>query len=334
MRRTPLDRVRAGAFFLAGVSVVAVIGHRYLHAETWLESLYWFVITVSGVGYTENSQVSDAMQAFTIVVILIGMSAAIYTVGGLIQMVFEGEVDRALGVRRMTRGIERLRGHVILCGFGRMGHLLAKDLTQQGQQVLVVDSNTDNIADAQHLDYLVLAGDATEEDVLLAAGIERAKTLISTLSSDADNLYLTLTARNLCADLQIVARGQHLSSEKKLIQAGANRVVMPTVIGARRIASMVTRPHTADLIERITSNEIMDVSIEELVISATNPLLDTTVVDAEAHRRHGLLIVAVRHSDGEMLFNPGANYTFRQDDTLMLMGRPDDIQQFRLRFQS
>ncbi len=333
MRKTPLDRVRKGALFLAGVSVVAVVGHRLLHGEMWLESLYWFVITVSGVGYTENSQVADRMQAFTIVVILVGMSAAIYTVGGLIQMVFEGEVDRALGARRMTRGIERLSGHVILCGYGRTGKILAKDLTRQGQQVLVVESNADKIAEAQHVDYLVLEGNATEEDVLLAAGIQRAKTLISTLSSDADNVYLTLTSRNLCADLQIVARGQHVASEKKLIQAGANRVVLPTVIGARRIAAMVTRPHTAELIERITSNEIMDVSIEELTISATSPLLDVTVIDAQAHRRHGLLIVAVRHADGEMLFNPGAEYAFRQDDTLLLMGRPDDIQQFRQRFE-
>ncbi len=315
------------------VSVLAVLGHHYLHQETWLESFYWYVITVSSVGYTENSQAAPAIQAFTIVVIVVGMSAAIYTIGGLIQMMTEGELERAMGVRRMTRGIGRLKDHVIICGFGRIGFILAEDLVQQGQQILIIDSDPERINEAQHLDYLVLSGDATEEDVLLSAGIERAKTLVTALASDADNVFLALTCRNLNADLQIIARGENLTSEKKLLQAGASRVVLPAVIGARRIATMVTRPHTAELLERVTNREILDVSLEELPVPDASTIIDMTVGDAQAHRRHGLLVVAIRKTDGQMLFNPDAHYAFRQGDTLLAMGRPDDIQQFRERFQ-
>ncbi len=169
--KTPLDRIRQGASFLILVSVLAVLGHHYLHQETWLESFYWYVITVSSVGYTENSQAAAPVQAFTIVVIVVGMSAAIYTIGGLIQMMTEGELERAMGVRRMTRGIGRLKDHVIICGFGHIGLILAEDLVQQGQEILIVDSNPERINEAQHLDYLVLTGDATEEEVLLTAGV-------------------------------------------------------------------------------------------------------------------------------------------------------------------
>lgn len=179
----------------------------------------------------------------------------------------------------------------------------------------------------------VLTGDATEEEVLLTAGVQRAKTLITALANDANNVFLSLTCCNLNADLQIIARGESITSEKKLLQAGASRVVLPAVIGARRIATMVTRPHAAELLERVTNREILDVSLDELPVPEASPLINMSAGDAQAHRRHGLLVVAVRQTDGQMLFNPDTRYAFLQGDTLLAMGRPDDIQQFRERFQ-
>ncbi|MFV2066109.1 MAG: TrkA family potassium uptake protein [Pirellulales bacterium] len=326
---TPLQRIRYGASFLGIITVVSVVGHYQLSGRSLLESIYWFVITVSSVGYTEQSRIPATLQAFSILVIVVGMSAVAYTVGGLIQLMTEGEIERALGLRRMTREIDQLGGHIIICGFGRIGQILAEEFSRSDKTFVVIDTEGERIAEARILKYLVITGNATEEETLIAAGIARASTLISGLNSDAGNVFLTLTSRNLNPDLQIIARGEQPSSEKKLIQAGANRVVLPAVIGAQRIATMVTRPHAADVIDQVTDRRILDVELEEIAAGDSESLVGKTVRDADANRRHRLLIVAVRKRDGKMIFNPEADYQIAAGDTMIVMGRPDDIRQFR-----
>jgi voltage-gated potassium channel len=257
------------------------------------------------------------------------MSAAAYTIGGLIQMLTEGEIERAIGRHRATRGIEQLSGHVIICGYGRIGHILAEDLERQGLQFVIIDSDADCVVDAELHKYLVVRGNATEESTLIAAGVQRAKTLISALNSDADNVFLTLTSRNLAPGLTIIARGEHPKSEKKLVQAGADRVVLPAVIGARRIATMVTRPHAAEVLDQLTDHKILDVDLEELSLGPEGPLVGKTVLDVEAHIKHRLLVVAVRKHGGKTIFNPDADYVFEGQDMMIVMGRPEDIQRFR-----
>ena len=269
--KTPLERVRSGATFLGGLSIVAVCGYTYLSDRPWLESIYWFVITVSSVGYAEQSNISPPLQAFSIGVIVAGMLAAAYTIGGLIQMLTEGEIERAMGARRMTRELKHLDGHVIICGFGRIGQILAEDLTSHNVRFVVIDVSAKQITDAKSFGYLTLTGDATDEDVLKLAGVQRAKTLVSALDSDADNVFLTLTARTLNRDVRIIARGEQESTKRKLVQAGADRVVLPAVIGARRIASMVTRPHAAEVIDQMTDRKMLDVDLEEVAL-AENPV--------------------------------------------------------------
>jgi voltage-gated potassium channel len=327
--KTPLQRVRSGATFLGGLSFVAVCGYTYLSGKSWLDSVYWFVITVSSVGYTEESQITPSLQIFSIGVIAAGMLAAAYTIGGLIQMLTEGEIERAMGARRMTRELKHIDGHVIICGFGRIGQILAEDLTSHSVPFVVIDVNTKQVADGNSLGYLTLTGDATDEDVLQAAGVERAKTLVSALDSDADNVFLTLTARTLNRDVRIIARGEQESTKRKLIQAGANRVVLPAVIGARRIASMVTRPHAAEVIDQMTDRKMLDVDLEEVTLAETSPLAGKTVRSADPRHRHQVLVVAVRRPTGEMIFNPDAGQELAADDTLIVMGRGEAITEFR-----
>ncbi len=335
---TPLLRIRRGAIVLAVIAVVAVVGHHLLSGkdlqsgESWLASLYFFVITVSSVGYAEVSEVSPALQAFTIVVIVVGMSAAAYTVGGLIQMMTEGEIERALGVRRATRELKRLDQHVIICGYGRVGALIAHDLAQHDQPILAIDSNPERIGEAQLAGFLTLTGDATEEVVLQQAGIERARALVSALPDDADNVFLVLTSRNLNAQLNLIARGEHPTSEKKLIQAGANYVVLPAVIGARRMSALLLRPHTAQLLDKISNRDSLEIDAQEILVPETSKLVGMSVQDAEAHRRHRMLVVAIRRNDGTMVFNPNADETFHAGDLLITMGRRDGIDEFRKRF--
>ena len=295
--------------------------------------MYWFIITVSSVGYTEESNISASVQVFSIGVIIIGMSAAAYTIGGFLQMMTEGEIDRALGIRRLTRDIRRLSDHVIVCGYGRIGQILAADLAQQNMPFLIIDTSTDLTIDAQSLGYLVLHGDATEEDVLLAAGVERAKCLVSGLPSDADNVYIALTTRNLNPKIQIISRGEQPNSEKKLRQAGADRVVMTAVIGAKNIGRMILRPHTADLFEQVADHHMLDAEIDEVHISEASPLVGMTVDEAAVHREFRLLVIAARRSGGDMVFNPDAEHRFERADTLIVMGRADDIAGFRAKYK-
>jgi voltage-gated potassium channel len=247
-------------------------------------------------------------------------------------MLTEGELERALGHRRMTRDIQRLKDHVIICGFGRMGEILAGDLQRMRRPYVVIDHNSDRILEASEQQHLSLNGDATEEQILVEAGIEQARTLVSGLPSDADNVFIALTSRNLNADLQIVARAEHVSTEKKLRQAGADRVVMPALVGARQMSRLITRPSTADLIELVTETSRLNFELDEIDVPETSRLAGMTVRETAAHRQHGLLVVAVKDKQGHMELNPDAGYVFQAGDIVILMGYTEHITGFRKEF--
>ncbi|MBI3836842.1 MAG: potassium channel protein [Planctomycetia bacterium] len=325
---TSLRRVCIGAIVLVVVFAAAVVGYR-IAGRSWLDAIYMVIITISTVGYGETSSLPPGQKVLTIGVIVFGISAAVFTLGGFIQMMMEGEIERALSLGRTTRAIEKLTRHVILCGYGRIGHILAHELKCKRQSFVVLDSDPEALAEAQNAGYLVLLGDATEEEVLLAAGVERAQCLVTALPSDAANVFITLTSRNLNRDLQIIARGEYQTTEKKLLQAGANRVVLPAAIGALRMAAMVTRPSTIELMELVGGQSILDVEIDEIAVLAGSSLVGKTIVDAETRRRHGLLVVAVKQTTGKMVFNPGAELVFQPGDTVIVMGRLEDIDRFR-----
>ncbi len=329
---SPLQRVRNGAVVLGVVFIAAVLGYR-VAGRSWLDALYMVVITISTVGYAETSTQSTGQKWLTMGVIFLGISAAVFTLGGFVQMMMEGEIERTLSLGRTTRAIEKLKQHVVLCGFGRIGQILAHTLNAKKQAFVVVDNDPEAINEAQSLGYLVLLGDATEEDVLLAAGVARAQSLVTALPSDAANVFITLTARNLNRALQIIARGEFQTTEKKLLQAGANRVVMPAAIGALRMAAMITRPSTIELMELVGGKSILDVEIDEITVSSQSPLVGKTIIDAEARRRHGLLIVAVKQAAGNMAFNPGSEVVFQPNDTIIVMGRLEDIDRFRQEYK-
>lgn len=329
----PLAHVRLGACILATTFLAAVVGYRVLGGYDWLEAVWMVVITISTVGYGERSDVSPSLQLLTIGVILVGMSASAYTFGSLFQFLLEGELNRILGTRRMTREIDQLRDHVILCGFGRVGQNLAADLHAAGHSFVVIENDASMLEEARAHQYLCVPGDATEDHVLEAAGLMRAKTLVTALPEDAANVFITLTARDLNRSVQIVARAEHQSTEKKLRQAGANRVVMPAISGARQMVRMITRPSTADLMELVVDQSPLNVELDEIAVTAESKLTGATVQETEAHRKHRLLVVAVKPAAGPMIFNPDASYTFRADDTAIVMGHTNDIQRFRREYQ-
>jgi len=324
-----LNRIRRGLTFLAVFCVVAVAAHMAVTGEGLLDSIYFFVVTVSTVGYAEKSQAAAEVKLLNIGTILVGTITVGYTLGLVVQSLVEGEIKRALGIKRMTQEIKQLSGHAIICGFGRIGQTLVDELRRRQRSFVVVDNDADVITMARENEMLVVAGDAMDEDVLQDAGIERAATLIVALPSDADNVFLTLTARNLNPDLRIIARGEQTGTEKKLRQAGADQVVLPAVIGARRIAALVTRPHAAAMLEHFTNHEKLDADLEELTIPEGSSLVGKTVRETAARQHHNLLIVGIRRSDGKFAFNPDPDSDFRAADTLVVMGKRADVETFR-----
>lgn len=331
--KSPLQRARGGAALLASIVIVAVLGYHWAGYD-WLEAVWMVVITIFSVGFGERSTESPAVQLLTICVIVFGISSAFYTFGGLLEMVLEGELNQVLGHQRRTRGIEQLKDHVIICGFGRIGQILAADLTRQKMPFVVIDQDVARTSDAKDRSYLFLEGDATNDEILMAAGVGRARVLVTALPNDASNVFITLTGRNLNPHIFIVARAEHRSSERKLLQAGANRVVMPAASGAKQMARLITRPSTADLVELVAESTQLDVELDEMLVAPNSRLINKTIRQTEAHSRFHLLVVAVKREDGAMEFNPDAEFQFAPGQILILMGHHADIDRFRREFGS
>ena len=220
-----LNRARRGALLLGLVCIGSILSYHLGFDRPLLEAIYWTVITVAGVGYSQSlePEVTAARQFFSIIVIVVGMVTMAYTLAMFIQAIVEGQIDRALGANRMHKRIEKLKNHVIICGFGRVGQNLSHRLLRHNVPFLIVDPNTECLTEAKTHGFLTLEGLATEEDILRNAGIERAKTIVIAVSSDAESVFLTLTARNMNPHIHILARGEHPQTEKKLLQAGTTR---------------------------------------------------------------------------------------------------------------
>lgn len=332
--RTPLQRIRIGGFVLGTVFVTGVVGYHFLGDYDWSDAVWMVVITISTVGFSEHSQLPTSIQALTIAVIVFGISASVYTSSGLFQMILEGELENILGKRRMTREIQNLSNHTVICGFGRMGRNLVNELTPLQKGIVVIDNDAEAVADADEKGLLCIQGDATNENVLEAAGIQRASCLVSTFPNDAESVFITLTARDLNPDIRIIARAERDSTERKLRQAGADMVVMPTLVGARQMERMITRPSTAHLINLVGEGKNRVFDLDELEVKPDSQLIGMNVQQTEAHRRHKLLVLAIKKPDGELRFNPDVSDTFAVGDVILLIGHGDDIARFRAEFSA
>jgi len=233
----------------------------------------------------------------------------------------------------MKKEIDRLKGHTIICGFGRIGQHLAHRLTEHDVPFVVIDPCKEAMNEALGYDYCFIHGDATEEEVLESAGIQRAETIVFALQSDADNVFLTLTARNMKSDLKIIARGEHLNTEKKLFQAGADQVVLPAVIGAERMSDIIAKPNSSQLLRCIGHETGLNADIDEFVLSKDDWLVGYSVGDEQVQQRLRLLIVAIRRAEGETLFNPTDDTEFRAGDTVIAMGPEADLKNFRRNYE-
>jgi voltage-gated potassium channel len=293
----------------------------YVVIEGWgvFDALYMTVISLATVGFEEVHPLSPAGRVFTVLLILGGVVSVGVALSIGSQIVLEGQFEKVMGRRKVEREIGRLKDHYIVCGYGRMGRVISREFAKKPVPFVVVEGDP---AIFQQIDPEVLAiqGNATEDGVLRRAGIERARGLVSVVSSDADNVYIVLTATGIRPDLYIVARAGEEGSEHKLLRAGASKVVSPYAIGGTGIANAILRPAVVDFIDLVTRREHLELQMEEVLVARASTLAGRTVLETGLRQQYGVIVVAVRKLDDRMDFNPAPEYRIEPGDRLIVLG--------------
>lgn len=330
MRRA--SSVPTAILALALLMAVGVAGYMLIEQAPFLDALYMTVTTLSTVGYREVVPLSTAGKLFTMTLIICGLGIVFYSTSLVAGDVIEGRLRLVLGRRRVQRRIDQLSGHYIVCGFGRMGRIVCKELAAKPVPFVVVEKQPETVRDLQEHQYLYVDGDATEDDALIEAGIRSASGLVTALSKDSDNVYVVLTARQLNSALLIVARAEDERSEPKLIQAGATRVVSPYAIGGSRMAGALLRPSVLDVIDLATHYRSMELKIEEFPVPAQGSLADETGSAAALRQHLGLIVIAIKKANGEMVFNPDPEERMETGDRIVVMGQSASLNDLEQRF--
>jgi len=312
----PFRRVQIGLAALALVVVIGTAGYAALGFGL-LESLYQTIVTVSTVGYAFPHPIGDGAKVFTIVLILLGVGTALYTFTVTLEVLIDGHMRELIRRRSMDRDIGKMTGHVVICGWGRVGREVARYLGTAGQQIVVVDRDADRIAAVGHS---TVTGDVTDDATLLRAGIERAGTLIAALDTDADNLFVTVSSRSFNPTIHVIARARGESSEAKLLRVGADRVVNPQRLGGDRMAAFVTQPHVVDFVDVVMHDGSLEFRLEELLVGADSPLAGQTLRSTQVHGRTGCLVLAIRRPDGSFTPNPSPEVEVAAGDVLIGVG--------------
>lgn len=297
-----------------------MVGYHALEGWSWFDGLYMTVITLATIGYGEIHPLTPAGRVFTIVLIIIGVTVFGFLVSILTQAVVENQIAEALGRRRLFKDINQLKDHYILCGAGRVGMRIIDELRRKGVDYIVIERDEVVAEKLLTRGSLVLIGDATDEAVLEGARVRTAKALITAASTDAENVYIVLTARGMNPDIYIVTRANDFAAERQLKRAGADKVVSPVLIGSHRMAQAALTPAVADFIELTTMTESLDLNFEQVRISRGSQLDGKQIKDSRIRSEHNAMIVAITPLEGQMIFNPNGEQTLRAGDLLIAIG--------------
>jgi voltage-gated potassium channel len=316
----PLRRFIYPLAAILATVLLGMIGYRELEGWSWFDGLYMTVITLATIGYGETHPLTPAGRAFTIILIVVGVTVFGFLISRLTQAVVETEIAAVLGRRRLFKDISQLKDHYILCGAGRVGGRVIDELKTKGVDYIVIERDEAVAEKLLTRGNLVLIGDATDETVLEGARVRSAKALITTASTDPENVYITLTARGLNPDLYIVTRANDQAAERQLLRAGANKVISPVLIGSHRMAQAALSPAVADFLELTTMTESLDLYFEQVPIARGSLLDGKQIKDSRIRSEHNAMIVAITPLEGEMIFNPNGEQTLRAGDMLIAIG--------------
>jgi len=293
----------------------------YVWIEDWgyFDALWMTVITLTTVGYGEVRPLTQAGRAYSMFLMLAGIGVMFYIITGLARIIVEGEIRQAFGKSKLKRTIKKLHDHYIICGFGRIGEIIARQLKERHIPFVIVENQPDLVLDLEEMGFNILVGDATKEEILLEAGIERAKGLVAVVSSDANNVFIVLTARSLNPNIFIVARAVEPGSQQKLLRAGADRVESPYELGGRKMAQTILRPNVVTFID-LAMKEDVDLSMEEILVGASSSLVGMALKDSGIRQKLNTIIISIKRANGDMIFNPSPGTQIDAGDTLIALG--------------
>jgi len=300
----------------------------YMVIEGWplTDALYMTVITLSTVGYGEVQGLSPTGRIFTIIVIIIGVGFVFYLAGSVIQFMMEGRIREILGRRKLEKKIRVQKGHYIICGYGRVGSSVCEALGSKPLDIVVIERDPARIDLLNERNILHVPGEATDEKSLISAGVQRARGLVAALKTDSDNVYVILSARQLNPELFIMARAGEKRSEKKLLAAGANKVICPYRMGAHRMAQTILRPTVTDFLELTLMDTSRDIQMEEMSVEPSSELINVALQDSGIRKELDLIIVAVKKAAGDMLFNPSSQTKLEAGDTVIAIGEKQNLE--------
>jgi len=293
-------------FLFMAVMGGGTVGYHLIEGWPLHECLYMTVITVSTVGFGEVHPLSHNGQMFTVLLIFFGVTAAALSLTAIFEYFVLRGLNNLFGRNKMDKQIEKLSQHIIICGYGRTGEYIARDLQKMGKPFVVI--------------YIL--GDPSDEDQLETAGVTQAEALVASLPKDADNLFLTINARSLNRDLHIIARVQDSDNSRKLIKAGANQVVSPFSTGAARIVQLLTRPAAVDMIELVTQRENLELEVCEIPVDEKSDLAHKTLAESRVRQTLGCMVFAIKRLDGETMFDPDPQVRIESGDVLLAIKKP------------
>lgn len=315
-----MARLGVAALFLVAVVITGIVGYHFLEGYTWLEAFYMTIITISTVGFREIRPLSQAGMIFTIGLLFAGLGVVLYTAGTVTAKIVEGEFQQFFGRKRMEKRIAALANHYLVCGCGRIGEVICRELASKPVPFVVIEQEEERFRKVEEAGYLLLRGDATDEKVLLAAGAMKAKGLFATLPVDADNVFVTLTAKELNPSIFVVARAETERSERTLAHAGADKVISPYAMGGHRMAQAALRPAVVDIIELATHYHSLELQLAEIVVPVGSPCEGVTLRDSGLCQEPGVIVVAIKRASGSMIFNPSTDEKIEVGDRLVALG--------------
>jgi voltage-gated potassium channel len=310
---------------LIGIVGFGTCGYYVVERMPLFEAFYMTIITISTVGYAEIVPLSQTGRALTIIIIILGITVGAYTIGLLVRAFVEGELTKIVGRRKVQKQISSLKNHFIVCGFGRIGRIMCSELAADNIDFVVIEQDPATIEDIEIQRYLYINMDATSEEALLAAGIKKAKGIATAVNSDANNVFITMTAKSLRPDIFVLARASEEKNENKLVRAGASRVVSPYLIGGRRMAQMLKKPTVVDFIDIAMMGSRLGLMMEEAKIGKNSNLIGKNLIDSQLRKDFGVIIVAIKKISGDMIFNPMPSETFEAGDVIVVIGKREDL---------
>src|SRR5215204_1820864 len=324
--RVALLRIQSALLALAAITVAGVLGYMVFEGWSFTDALYMTVITLTTVGYREVRELDTTGQLWTMALLITGVGTLFYAAVSSVELVVEGTIRGYFGRRRMEAAIGKLNGHQILCGYGRVGRQVAEEFASDGVPFVIIEQDPETVAECVEEGYLALLGEASDDGVLEEAGVRRARGLVAAVDSDADNVFVVLSARKMNPELHIVARASSDASAAKLEMAGADRTLSPYAVGGRRLASLATQPFIVDFLDIVTRGEEgIEFRLEEFSVPKESPLANHTIGELQIGEKTGARVLAIRSPEGKFDTTPSAQDIIHPGDTLIVLGSRGQI---------